>query len=285
MTIRSTTAAARHRDGRGSARTGHHGRRERLRLLLRSPTFLAGSLLVGFWISARSSARASRPRTPFTGHPQQAPGRRPVSTGSERTGSGATSSRASSRAPATSSSSRRSPRCSARSRARPSASSPDTSAASSTTSIMRLVDAFLALPIVMLGLLALVALGASRGDGDPRDRLRLRADHRPHRARRRTSASASSTTSRRRGCATSALPTSCSPRSSRTSRGRSWSSSRCGWATRSSPSPRSPSSASASSRPRPTGACRSPRTTASSAPALVARALPRPRHRDARRRQ
>ena len=93
--------------------------------------------------------------------------------------------------------------------------------------------------------------------GDHRHRPRLRADHRAHGARRRARASASSSTSPRRGCATRARRTSCSRRSCRTSWGRSWSSSPCASATRSSPSRRCASSASASSRRRRTGACRS----------------------------
>ena len=64
--------------------------------------------------------------------------------------SAATSSRACSRARATSSRSRRSRRCSGSSAGRSSASSRRTSAASSTTSIGRIIDAVLALPVVII---------------------------------------------------------------------------------------------------------------------------------------
>ena len=50
--------------------------------------------------------------------------------------------------------------------------------------LIRIVDAFLALPVVIVGLLALAALGPSRRHHHRRDRPRLHADHRAHRARR-----------------------------------------------------------------------------------------------------
>ena len=93
--------------------------------------------------------------------------------------------------------------------------------------------------------------------GDHRHRPPLHADHRPHGALRGARRSASWTTVRPPGCAASGRRTSCSSRSCRTSCSRSSSSSPCASATRSSRSPRCRSSASASSRRRPTGACRS----------------------------
>ena len=59
------------------------------------------------------------------------------------------------------------------------------SAGLSTRSLSRIVDAVLALPTVIVALLALAALGTSNGHGAVRHRLHLRADHRPHRAGQR----------------------------------------------------------------------------------------------------
>ena len=51
--------------------------------------------------------------------------------------------------------------------------------------LSRVIDTFLAVPVVIVGLLALVALGPSKFDRDRRDRDRVRAGDRPHGARRR----------------------------------------------------------------------------------------------------
>ena len=66
-------------------------RRERLRLLLRSPTFILGAIILGFWIVCAvfgTADRAAEP--PGRRHPQQARGARRRTTCSAPTGSAAT---------------------------------------------------------------------------------------------------------------------------------------------------------------------------------------------------
>ena len=137
-------------------------RRERLRLLVRSKTFLAGSLLVGFWIFCAIFGRAIAPESPFTTDilaKLQAP------SGEHWFGTDSLGRDVFSRVLAG---------------ARdilvvaPLATLLGTALGTALglltgyfrglvdDVIMRLVDAFLALPIVILGLLSLVALGASR---------------------------------------------------------------------------------------------------------------------------
>jgi peptide/nickel transport system permease protein len=137
-------------------------RRERLRLLLRSKTFLAGSLLVGFWIFCAIFGRAIAPESPFTTDilaKLQAP------SGEHWFGTDSLGRDVFSRVLAG---------------ARdilvvaPLATLLGTALGTALglltgyfrglvdDVVMRLVDAFLALPIVILGLLSLVALGASR---------------------------------------------------------------------------------------------------------------------------
>ena len=119
----------------------------------------------------------------------------------------------------------------------------------------------------------------STTDADPRHRLRVHAADRAHRPRRGAGRAPARLRGRRRGCAARARRRSCSSRSCRTCCRPSWSSSPCGSATRSSRSPRCPSSASASSRRRPTGAPTSPRTTAAGGGLLVGDAVPGAGHR------
>ena len=137
-------------------------RRERLRLLVRSKTFLAGSLLVGFWIFCAIFGRAIAPESPFTTDilaKLQAP------SGEHWFGTDSLGRDVFSRVLAG---------------ARdilvvaPLATLLGTALGTALglftgyfrglvdDVVMRLVDAFLALPIVILGLLSLVALGASR---------------------------------------------------------------------------------------------------------------------------
>ena len=137
-------------------------RRERLRLLVRSKTFLAGSLLVGFWIFCAIFGRGIAPESPFTTDilaKLQAP------SGEHWFGTDSLGRDVFSRVLAG---------------ARdilvvaPLATLLGTALGTALglltgyfrglvdDVIMRLVDAFLALPIVILGLLSLVALGASR---------------------------------------------------------------------------------------------------------------------------
>ena len=73
--------------------------------------------------------------------------------------------------------------------------------------VSRIIDAVLALPLIVIAVTALVALGSSTVDADRRDRRRLHADRRRAPCALRCSASASSSTSRPRGCAASARPT------------------------------------------------------------------------------
>jgi peptide/nickel transport system permease protein len=137
-------------------------RRERLRLLVRSKTFLAGSLLVGFWIFCAIFGRAIAPESPFATDilaKLQAP------SGEHWFGTDSLGRDVFSRVLAG---------------ARdilvvaPLATLLGTALGTALglltgyfrglvdDVVMRLVDAFLALPIVILGLLSLVALGASR---------------------------------------------------------------------------------------------------------------------------
>ena len=137
--------------------------------------------------------------------------------------------------------------------------------------IMRVVDAFLAIPVVIIGLLALTALGPSRLSVivvigivfTPIIARTVRAAVLTERELEYVEAA------RLRN--ERALRTSSPARSSPTCSGPcSWSSP-SGSATRSSPSPRSRSSASGSSRRLRTGACRSTRTTDCSGPATGGR--------------
>ena len=122
----------------------------------------------------------------------------------------------------------------------------------------RIVEAVLALPVVIVAFLFVVALGPSTAHADRRHRLRLHAAHRAHGALGGAVGARARLRRRRPAARRARRPTSCSSRSCRTSCSRSWSSSRCGSATRSSRSRRCRSSASASSRRRPTGAATSP---------------------------
>jgi peptide/nickel transport system permease protein len=137
-------------------------RRERLRLLLRSKTFLAGAVIVGFWVFCALFGRAVAPESPFTTDilaKLQAP------SGEHWFGTDALGRDVFSRVLAG---------------ARdilivaPLATLLGTAAGTALglltgyfrglvdDALMRLVDAFLALPVVVIGLLALTALGPSR---------------------------------------------------------------------------------------------------------------------------
>ena len=168
-----------------------------------------------------------------------------------------------------------------------SASSPATSAASSTTSSAASIDAVLALPLIIVAVTALAALGSVELDGDDRDRRS--SSRRSSRApcAPPCSPSATSTTSRRRGCAASGrlyvmfveilpnvLPVD-PRRGDRPARLRDLRGRR-----------RSPSSASAIQPPSPgLGACRSPTTTTLPRSGLVDGAVPGARDRVAGRRR
>ena len=130
--------------------------------------------------------------------------------------------------------------------------------------LSRIVEAFLALPVIIMGLLVAVAVGPSRLDADPDHRAAVRADHLAHRARRRAGGAGDGVRLRGAAAQRAHARTSCSARSCPTSPVRSSSSSPSASATPSSSPPACRSSASASSRPRRTGACRWRRTTASS---------------------
>jgi peptide/nickel transport system permease protein len=137
-------------------------RRERVRLLLRSKTFLAGAVIVGFWVFCALFGRAVAPESPFTTDilaKLQAP------SGEHWFGTDALGRDVFSRVLAG---------------ARdilivaPLATLLGTAAGTALglltgyfrglvdDALMRLVDAFLALPVVVIGLLALTALGPSR---------------------------------------------------------------------------------------------------------------------------
>jgi peptide/nickel transport system permease protein len=128
--------------------------------------------------------------------------------------------------------------------------------------IMRVVDAFLAIPVVVIGLLALTAVGPSRLTVI----LVIGVVFTPIIARTVRAAVLSEReleyveAARLRNERAPYIPVA---RSCRTCSARCSSNSRCGSATRSSPSRRCRSSASGSSRPRPTGGSRSSSTTAS----------------------
>ena len=104
--------------------------------------------------------------------------------------------------------------------------------------LSRLVDAVLALPTVIVALLALTALGTSNLHRDVRHRLHVRADHRAHCAGQRTRRA------RARLCGGSRTPTgeiastSCSSKSCPMSLAPIWWRARCGSAMQSSPSRR-----------------------------------------------
>ena len=121
----------------------------------------------------------------------------------------------------------------------------------------RAIDAVLALPLVIVALLALAAVGASNFTVI----LVIGITFTPITAR---TVRAAVFAERhldyvpRRNCAANARPTSCSPRFCRTCCRRSSSKRRCGSVTRSSRSPRCRFSASAFSRRRPTGVSRCP---------------------------
>ena len=101
-----------------------------------------------------------------------------------------------------------------------------------------IVDALLALPTVIVALLALVALGAIQRHGDLRHRLHLRADHRAHGARGGAGRARARLCRGGEAAAARTRSTSCSSRSCPMCCRRSWSRPRCGSAMRSSPSRR-----------------------------------------------
>ena len=144
-------------------RRGEDRARERLRLLLRSPTFVVGVVIVGVWVlcaALRDAHRSARP--PGGRHPQQAPaavGRPPLRHRPPRPRRALPRDRRRADDP------HHGPaRNVARHRARhgASASSPATTAGSWTRLTMRVVDAMLAVPVIILALLAIVSLGPSR---------------------------------------------------------------------------------------------------------------------------
>ena len=234
-------------------------RRERIRLLLRSPAFIARLRPRRHLGDLRDLRRADRSAGPSRRGPAQRPApRRAASTCSAPTASAATCSRASSWAPASILI------------MAPLATLLGTIVGTAIGLVtgyfrglvdeasMRFVDALLSIPLIITALLAVVALGSSRVDAHPRDRPRLRADHRAHGAGRGAGGARARLRAGGDGSGTSARRTSCSRRSSRTSPRRSSSSSPCASATRSSPSRRSRSSASGSTPRSPTGAPTSP---------------------------
>ena len=77
-------------------------RRERVRVLVRSKSFIAGAIIVGFWVLCAIFGELLVLQDPFASNPLTRCSRRAPTTGSAPTASAATSSRASSSARATS---------------------------------------------------------------------------------------------------------------------------------------------------------------------------------------
>ena len=160
--------------------------RERLALLRRSKSFIAGSIIVGFWIVLRDLRPAAGAAGPAGLRPDQRPAR-PVGGQLVRHGqAGPGRLRARHRGCA------RHPDRRARGddprhgrSAPPSASSRGTSAASSTTCSAASSRPSWPSRVIIAGVLVAVAVGPSRLDADPDHRPPLRADHLAHGARRR----------------------------------------------------------------------------------------------------
>jgi len=136
-------------------------RRERLQLLLRSATFLTGAVIVAFWVFCAAFGELMVPTIPMPSI-SSAPSTRPRPiTGSGPTSWGATCSAVSSSGLTTSWPWRRSPPSSAPSWAQALGLLTGYVRGFIDDAVGRLVDAVLALPLVIIALLALAALGSS----------------------------------------------------------------------------------------------------------------------------